>query len=198
MLTHSSIVLPYLPSQDAVATYLQNAGLPPASSYNATGRAFPDVSAIGMNFWIYCGGLPTEVGGTSAATPTFAGIISLLNDARLAAGKKQLGFVNPLLYAHPEVFTDIMNGHNTGMGGCQTDGFDSVKGWGKKSSAAHTHTPCTTRTCTHARSHTLSRNATRVLPRRRDGTRYPSVRQDAQACDVAALAAELFFSMERP
>ena len=42
------------------------------------------------------------MGGTSAATPTFAGIVSLLNDARAAAGKTPLGNLNQLIYAHPE------------------------------------------------------------------------------------------------
>ena len=38
------------------------------------------------------------VGGTSASSPTFAAIVSLLNDARLAKGKPVLGFLNPWLY----------------------------------------------------------------------------------------------------
>lgn len=104
-------------------------GGPDPKLYSHTGRGWPDVAAIGMGFWTYVGGIPDEVGGTSAATPTFAAIISLLNDARLAAGKKPLGFLNQLLYAHPEVFTDIVSGTNTGMGGCNAGGFPATKGW---------------------------------------------------------------------
>ena len=33
--------------------------------------------------------------GTSCASPTASGVISLINDARLAAGKTQLGYLNP-------------------------------------------------------------------------------------------------------
>ena len=33
------------------------------------------------------------------STPVWAGILSLVNAERLAAGKAPLGFVNPLLYA---------------------------------------------------------------------------------------------------
>lgn len=36
--------------------------------------------------------------GTSASAPIFAGVVSLLNDARLNAGKSPLGFLNPMLY----------------------------------------------------------------------------------------------------
>jgi len=39
------------------------------------------------------------VGGTSCATPTFAGIVGLLNDLRAQANKPPLGFLNPLLYS---------------------------------------------------------------------------------------------------
>ena len=36
--------------------------------------------------------------GTSSSTPVWAGMLSLVNTARLSAGKPPLGFVNPLLY----------------------------------------------------------------------------------------------------
>ena len=67
-----------------IARYMEaaRAKLPPAKWFNHTGAGFPDVSAVGLSFWVYNGGLPTEVGGTSAATPVVAGIVSLLNDAR--------------------------------------------------------------------------------------------------------------------
>ena len=40
------------------------------------------------------------VAGTSCAAPTFSGVISLVNDRRLAAGKSSLGFLNPFLVGH--------------------------------------------------------------------------------------------------
>jgi tripeptidyl-peptidase I len=53
-----------------------------------------------------------------------AGIVALLNDARIKAGLPTLGFLNPLLYSisehHPEGFNDITTGHNIG---CGTQGF---------------------------------------------------------------------------
>ena len=63
----------------------------------------------------------TLIGGTSASSPTFAGIIALLNDVRLSDGKPPLGFLNPWIYSSANIgFNDITIGHN---GGCGTYGF---------------------------------------------------------------------------
>ncbi len=40
----------------------------------------------------------TRVDGTSASSPAFAAMVTLLNDALLNANKPVLGFLNPLLY----------------------------------------------------------------------------------------------------
>ena len=37
------------------------------------------------------------VAGTSCASPTFSGVVSLLNDIRLSKGLSTLGFLNPFL-----------------------------------------------------------------------------------------------------
>ena len=98
--------------------------------YNQTGAGFPDVAANGLQYWTIIGGIPDEVGGTSAATPTIAGIVSLLNDARMSMNKTSLGLVNPLFYSHPECFKDIIGGQNSGGGGCNgTGGFVALQGW---------------------------------------------------------------------
>ncbi|KAJ5604369.1 hypothetical protein N7510_009523 [Penicillium lagena] len=94
--------------------------------YNRIGRAYPDVSAIGDNVIIFNAGAPTSIGGTSASSPVFASILTRINEERLAAGKKTLGFVNPTLYAHPEAFFDITSGNNAG---CGTNGFNATEGW---------------------------------------------------------------------
>ena len=52
------------------------------------------------------------ISGTSAASPTFAACIALINDARALVGKQRLGFLNPLLYGWGEVGTDITAGNN--------------------------------------------------------------------------------------
>lgn len=93
--------------------------------YNAGGRAYPDISAVSANIYTVASGCFGLDGGTSYAAPIVAGIISRLNSERLEAGKKTIGFLNPLLYAHPEVLNDITSGHNYG---CGTQGFPAAKG----------------------------------------------------------------------
>lgn len=43
------------------------------------------------------GGVWHNVFGTSCSSPVVGSIVTLLNDARLAAGKKPVGFLNPIL-----------------------------------------------------------------------------------------------------
>lgn len=67
-------------------------------------------------------GQPISVGGTSASSPTFAAVVALLNDVRLAEGKRPLGFLNPWLYSlGAQGFNDITVGNNPG---CGTEGFN--------------------------------------------------------------------------
>jgi len=114
----------------AVGTYFKSKiGFPSANLYNASGRGFPDVAAQAENYSIVEGGQVTGKDGTSAAAPTFAGIIGLANEARIAAGKRGLGFLNPLIYkvlGPGGAFNDITSGSNPG---CGTDGFYAAPGW---------------------------------------------------------------------
>ncbi|KAH7876381.1 tripeptidyl peptidase A [Lentinula edodes] len=89
--------------------------------------AYPDVSAQGVNFRVFIGSKPYLISGTSASSPTFAGIVALLNDARLHAGLPPLGFLNPLLYKRgAEALNDVTVGNNPG---CGTNGFNATEGW---------------------------------------------------------------------
>ncbi|GJJ08474.1 hypothetical protein Clacol_002692 [Clathrus columnatus] len=84
-------------------------------------RGYPDVSANGANYVIAVDGSFSLVFGTSASTPVFGSIITLVNDARLAHGK------NPIYTPEfQEAFNDITNGTNPG---CGTPGFSAVQGW---------------------------------------------------------------------
>ena len=96
--------------------------------YNDTGKArgFPDVAAIGLNVATVFNGSAYGIGGTSASAPIFASIVTLLNEARLAAGKGPIGFLNPTLYKNPSAFNDITIGNNPG---CGTGGFNATPGW---------------------------------------------------------------------
>ena len=74
-----------------------------------------------MNQWITDDFLPG-----AASAPTFGSIVNLINEQRIAAGKGPVGFINPALYANPQVMNDVTNGNNPG---CGTNGFTAVQGW---------------------------------------------------------------------
>ncbi|KAF8599999.1 subtilisin-like protein [Ceratobasidium sp. AG-I] len=112
----------------AVAGFLSSLGSTYSGLYNTTGRGFPDVAAQGRAFQVVLSGSTTSVAGTSASSPAFAGVISLLNDYRLSQGKPALGFLNPWLYSNATTgaLNDITSGSNPG---CGTNGFTARAGW---------------------------------------------------------------------
>mmetsp|Transcript_18166 Transcript_18166/g.29846 ORF Transcript_18166/g.29846 Transcript_18166/m.29846 type:complete len:597 (+) Transcript_18166:186-1976(+) len=126
--------------QAAVDAYLKSGvPLPPATDYKQTGRGYPDVALVGHQYAIYLGGRLVGVDGTSASTPVFAAMLSLINDERLNQGLPPLGFVNPLLYklaaSSPSIFNDVTQGNNkcTASAGpkpvCCKSGFNAAHGW---------------------------------------------------------------------
>lgn len=131
----SNVALMPAYQQSFVANYLSNApNLPPTSYFNTSGRAFPDVAAYGSgNLIAYGVGSNIQVipvGGTSASSPIFLGIITLLNAQIIKKTGKPMGPANPLLYKmytdQPSCFSDITIGNNT----CTEDGcFPSCKGF---------------------------------------------------------------------
>ncbi|EJD51322.1 family S53 protease [Auricularia subglabra TFB-10046 SS5] len=122
-----SNIFPRPPYQKrAVSKYQGQIGSLYAGLYNTTGRAFPDVAAMGDNVLIVWDEIEGLVAGTSCSSPIFASIVALINDLRAQKGRHPLGFLNPFLYANPQVFNDIKTGNNPG---CGTDGFPALKGW---------------------------------------------------------------------
>ena len=101
---------------------------------NDQARDVPDVSltASGAHdaYLIYENGELMSVGGTSASSPSFAGIVAILNQYLVAKGglsKSGLGNMNPLLYSLAQnttgLFHDITGGNNivpcaAGVKGC--------------------------------------------------------------------------------
>lgn len=107
---------------------------------NWSGRGIPDISAASLDpyYAITYNGTVVRIGGTSGASPVWAGIVGLLNDARFRAGKSSLGYINPLLYTlGPQGLVDLAEGY---MDGCTdnipgarynaTLGWDPATGWG--------------------------------------------------------------------
>jgi len=129
----------------AVNAYFQSGvTMPPASYYNRKGKAIPDLCAFGIDGFESMSTTLSNTGdGTSMATPTTAGIVSILNSYQIKFTGKPLGFVSPLLYQMwedmPTAFDDVTIGDNicTEDGcsaGCQgwkaTTGWDPVTGLG--------------------------------------------------------------------
>ncbi|XMA07434.1 hypothetical protein WAI453_000225 [Rhynchosporium graminicola] len=130
----------------AVKEYLSILGSRWKGLYNPEGRGFPDVAAQGSRFHVVDRNRDVNltdilVGGTSASAPAFAAIISLLNNARLSAGHKPLGFLNPWLYkTGKKGLTDIVGGGSKGCTGVDIyshlptpfvpyAGWNATKGW---------------------------------------------------------------------
>ncbi|RYP06958.1 hypothetical protein DL764_002845 [Monosporascus ibericus] len=133
----------------AVSAYLEARGPDDAFAglYDARGRGFPDVAAQAAQYSVMFarrgGGVPHLIGGTSAAAPTVAALVSLLNSARLLAGERPLGFLNPWLYSaalEAGGFVDVVDGRSRGCTGIDKfsylptphvpgAGWDAVPGW---------------------------------------------------------------------
>jgi len=113
-----------------VKAYLAKNPKTGTGTYASQGRATPDVSLLGEGFEVIANGNEFPVGGTSASTPTWGGIIALLNEVCLSAssGAKTLGFVNPLFYQNPAAFTDITVGSNA-VGENRASGWKCEEGW---------------------------------------------------------------------
>ncbi|KAF2101914.1 subtilisin-like protein [Rhizodiscina lignyota] len=114
--------------QDAVvSSYTKSLNGQFQGQFNSSGRAYPDVAAQGQSFVVIWEGVPTLLDGTSAATPTFAAVIALVNDMLISQGKPPMGFLNPWLYQRGfEAMNDVTNGSAIG---CNTAGFPAREGW---------------------------------------------------------------------
>jgi subtilase family serine protease len=106
-------------------------------------RNSPDVAAEANfdNPTVVNGNFVTGFGGTSFATPRWAGFLALVNQQALANGKGTVGFINPALYnigiskSYSTAFHDITRGSNppasgSGSGFKAVPGYDLVTGWG--------------------------------------------------------------------
>jgi kumamolisin len=124
------------PDKFAIPSW-QTAAANGCSSCSQTYRNGPDVSA-NANFTFYvCADQTTctanKYGGTSFATPMWAGYLALANQQVVANGNPTLGFINPTLYtiglgsSYDSDFHDITSGSN---GLPTTTGYDLATGWG--------------------------------------------------------------------
>jgi MYXO-CTERM domain-containing protein len=115
-----------------------------ASSTNhvsTTLRNLPDVSSnADGNMYLFCNGGAVTVGGTSAAAPTWAGFLALVNQEAAEHDLPPVGFLNPTFYKlaespkYADLFHDITSGSNFTKDSpdlyTAIAGYDLVTGWG--------------------------------------------------------------------
>lgn len=114
---------------------------------NDSRRSIPDVALmadpIGPGYFIVQGGITTVIGGTSAAAPSWAGILTLVEQFNKGA---RLGNANFRIYAlganqalgGPKVYNDITTGNNNSggvMGFSAQPNYDLASGWGSVNTA---------------------------------------------------------------
>ena len=115
----------------AVPAYQQNAHVPTSIVTGQPGRGVPDIAMSATNYFTRVQGQEGADGGTSAVAPLMASLVALLNQAM----GKNVGFLNPLLYAQAaKVIKDVTTGtnaiFNTVQGYQATTGWDACTGLG--------------------------------------------------------------------
>ena len=112
-----------------------------ANQGSTTLRNLPDVALTADNVYvIYDNGGSDAFGGTSCATPLWAGFTALINEQALINGRPTVGFINPAVYAigkgpnYASCFRDTTTGNNFNSGSptrfSAVSGYDLCTGWG--------------------------------------------------------------------
>jgi len=114
-------------------------------------RNIPDVALTADNVFDYdSNGSPDVLGGTSCATPLWAGFIALVNQQAASLGQSPAGFINPAIYAigkgqnagytYAACFHDTTTGNNFWSGSrsqyAAVTGYDLCTGWGTPKGAS--------------------------------------------------------------
>ncbi len=118
----------------AIPSYQQSINMT-AIGGSTTMRNVPDVALLAaVQIFLICNnGEWIEVGGTSAATPLWAGFMALANQQAAANGKPPVGFLNPTVYSLGQGadYTNDLHDITTGSNGfAAVTGFDLATGWG--------------------------------------------------------------------
>lgn len=107
-----------------VPNYQQNARLPVSIVSRAAGRGVPDIAMSATNYFTRVDGEEGAAGGTSAVAPLMSALIVRLNQAM----QKNVGFLNPWLYANAGVVAhDVTQGTNALANTVQ--GYSAGTGW---------------------------------------------------------------------
>ncbi len=93
---NSTTVTPHRVSPDVAMVADPYTGYLYGETFTIAGNAVSDAGCTPTSDTTeYCEG---AIGGTSVASPLFAGVMAVVDQGRLAAGKKVVGFANPWLY----------------------------------------------------------------------------------------------------
>jgi kumamolisin len=108
----------------AVPAYQARAELPASIGTNKPGRGVPDIAMSATNYFTRVDRFEGASGGTSAVAPLMAALIARLNQAK----QKNVGFLNPFLYASGQgACHDVTDGNNAIKNTVQ--GYDAGPGW---------------------------------------------------------------------
>ena len=115
----------------AVPSYQATANLPVSIDNEKPGRGVPDIAMSATNYFTRVDNSEGASGGTSAVAPLMAALVVRLNQAK----QKNVGFLNPFLYANAAtVMHDVTSGtnaiKNTLKGYSAGPGWDACTGLG--------------------------------------------------------------------
>lgn len=85
---------------------------------STTTRNIPDVGMTADNVFVYADGAGVPEGGTSCASPLWAGFAALINQQAASNNLSSIGFINPKIYAlaktasYTNYFNDVTTGNN--------------------------------------------------------------------------------------
>jgi kumamolisin len=104
--------------------YQKEVNVPAAISSGKPGRGVPDIAMSATDYFSRVQGSEGASGGTSAVAPLMASLVALLNQAK----GKNIGFLNPFLYANGKaVCKDVTSGTNAIAG--TVEGYNAGPGW---------------------------------------------------------------------
>jgi kumamolisin len=108
-----------------VPSYQAHANLPVSIDTGNPGRGVPDIAMSATNYFTRVDRMEGASGGTSAVAPLMAALVALLNQAK----QKNVGFLNPFLYANVSkgILHDITQGTNAIAN--TVKGYNAGPGW---------------------------------------------------------------------
>ncbi len=107
----------------AVPSYQANAKLPVSIDSGKPGRGVPDIAMSATNYYTRVDSSEGASGGTSAVAPLMSALVALLNQAK----QKNVGFLNPTLYANTSLVHDVTVGTNAITN--TVKGYNAGPGW---------------------------------------------------------------------